>query len=196
MDSAHSQQHTSDQAPLKSRLVDVATGLLIERRDVKRPTMRQIATAAGVAPGAAYRHFESQDDLFLAVVAKLFSDLEASLTKAIEGEPDPTNSVRRFANAFVIWGLENSGGYQLLFEQTDGNEVVVNTARPGLHMINRLAIMVAGNPTPTPLDLQKATLIWVAMHGVVSLRMHKTGMPWPNAIESDVDHLLDALLNR
>jgi AcrR family transcriptional regulator len=196
VDSAHSQQHTSDQAPLKSRLVDVATGLLIERRDVKRPTMRQIATAAGVAPGAAYRHFESQDDLFLAVVAKLFSDLEASLTKAIEGEPDPTNSVRRFAHAFVIWGLENSGGYQLLFEQTDGNEVVVNTARPGLHMINRLAIMVAGNPTPTPLDLQKATLIWVAMHGVVSLRMHKTGMPWPNAIESDVDHLLDALLNR
>lgn len=196
MDSAHSQQHTSDQAPLKSRLVDVATGLLIERRDVKRPTMRQIATAAGVAPGAAYRHFESQDDLFLAVVAKLFSDLEAALTKAIEGESHPTNSVRRFAHAFVIWGLENSGGYQLLFEQTDGNEVVVNTARPGLHMINRLAIMVAGNPTPTPLDLQKATLIWVAMHGVVSLRMHKTGMPWPNAIESDVDHLLDALLSR
>jgi AcrR family transcriptional regulator len=196
VDSAHSQQHTSDQAPLKSRLVDVATGLLIERRDLKRPTMRQIATAAGVAPGAAYRHFESQDDLFLAVVAKLFSDLEVALTKATEGESDPTKSVRRFAHAFVIWGLENSGGYQLLFEQTDGNEVVANTARPGLHMIDRMAAMVAGNPAPSQLHLRKATLIWVAMHGVVSLRMHKTGMPWPNTIEGDVDHLLDALLNR
>lgn len=194
MVSAHSQEQVSDHPPLKSRLVDVATGLLIERRDVKRPTMRQIAGAAGVAPGAAYRHFESQDDLFLAVVAKLFSDLEAALTKAIEGVSDPTESVRRFAHAFVIWGLENSGGYQLLFEQTDGNEVVVNTARPGLHMIDRMAAMVAGNPAPSQLHLRKATLIWVAMHGVVSLRMHKTGMPWPNTIEGDVDHLLDALL--
>lgn len=194
MVSAHSQQQVSDHAPLKSRLVDVATGLLIERRDVKRPTMRQIATAAGVAPGAAYRHFDSQDDLFLAVVAKLFSDLEAALTKAIEGVSDPIESVRRFAHAFVVWGLENSGGYQLLFEQTDGNEVVVSTARPGLHMIDRMAVMVAGSPAPTQLHLQKATLIWVAMHGVVSLRMHKTGMPWPNTIEDDVDHLLDALL--
>ncbi|MFM2433519.1 MAG: hypothetical protein RI974_259 [Actinomycetota bacterium] len=196
MDSAHSQQHPSDQAPLKSRLVDVATGLLIERRDVKRPTMRQIASAAGVAPGAAYRHFESQDDLFLAVVAKLFSDLEDFLTKALGDETSPSKSVRQFAHAFVSWGLANPGGYQLLFEQTDGNEVVVNTARPGLHMIDRMAVMVAGNLAPTPLDLQKATLIWVAMHGVVSLRMHKKGMPWPNSIESVVDHLLDALLNR
>ena len=194
MVSAHSQQQVSAPAPLKSRLVDVATGLLIERRDLKRPTMRQIATAAGVAPGAAYRHFDSQDDLFLAVVAKLFSDLEAALTKALEGVSDPTESVRRFAHAFVVWGLENSGGYQLLFEQTDGNEVVVSTARPGLHMIDRMAVMVAGSPAPTQLHLQKATLIWVAMHGVVSLRMHKTGMPWPNTIDGDVDHLLDALL--
>ena len=194
MVSAHSQQQVSAPAPLKSRLVDVATGLLIERRDLKRPTMRQIATAAGVAPGAAYRHFDSQDDLFLAVVAKLFSDLEVALTKAIEGVSDPTESVRRFAHAFVVWGLENPGGYQLLFEQTDGNEVVVSTARPGLHMIDRMAVMVAGSPAPTQLHLQKATLIWVAMHGVVSLRMHKTGMPWPNTIDGDVDHLLDALL--
>ena len=104
--------------------------------------MRDIATAAGVAPGAAYRHFKSQDELFIAVVASLFADLENRLDEAAAGSKNLRDKVRGIAMAYVAWGMENSGGYQLLFEVTDGEEFVKQDQRPGLHLIDKLGSLI------------------------------------------------------
>ncbi len=191
-------QPDSDAEPgttgLKSRLVHVATELLVTPRDVKLPTMREIATAAGVAPGAAYRHFASQDELFLAVVTHLFDDLESSLAEAAKNSTDPRSELRNLAQGFVAWGINNPGGYQLLFETTDDDRLLSAGHRPGLHLIEQLATLLSLGAMPAPEQRQLATQLWVSMHGLVSLRIHKRGMPWPTNVEQDVDLLLQALL--
>ena len=190
-------QQDSQQTPshgLKSILVEVATDLLISPRDVKLPTMRDIATAAGVAPGAAYRHFKSQEDLFIAVIAGLFADLEDRIDAAAAGSKNLRDTVRNIALAYVAWGIENSGGYQLLFEVTDDEEFVKQDQRPGLHLLEKFASLIAAKSRLLPKQNEKAMLLWVAMHGLVSLRIHKTGMNWPNTIEQDVDLYLKTLL--
>ena len=192
MNQQDNQQTSSD--GLKARLVIVATELLLTPRDVKLPTMRDIATAAGVAPGAAYRHFKSQDELFIAVVASLFADLENRIDEAVAGSKNLRDKVRGIAMAYGAWGMENSGGYQLLFEVTDDEEFVKQDQRPGLHLIEKLGSLIDTKSRLIPNRNEKARLLWVALHGLVSLRIHKTGMKWPNTIEQDVDLYLKALL--
>lgn len=172
----------------------MATELLLKPRDVKLPTMREIATAAGVAPGAAYRHFKSQEDLFIAVIAGLFADLEDRIDAAAAGSKNLSDSARNIALAYVAWAMENPGGYQLLFEVTDDEEFVKQDQRPGLHLLEKLGSVIETKSRLIPDRNEKARLLWVALHGLVSLRIHKTGMNWPNTIEQDVDLYLKALL--
>ena len=187
---------------LKQRLVDATAELLLEPRDVRLPTMREIATRAGVTPGAAYRHFETQHQLLLAVVAQLFGQLEAHLAESASfgaatdvGVGDARSAIRAMANAYVAWGLTNAGGYQLLFETTDELELLSHNERPGLHLLDHLAALLAHHHQSGVPMAAEATRLWTALHGVVSLRSHKTGMMWPASLEEDVDNILDPFLS-
>lgn len=185
---------TSNKPNLKARLIEVAKKLLVEHRGVKLPTMRQIASAADVAPGAAYRHFASQEELFIAVVTELFTDLESTITGSIKNSRDARNALQNIAQSYVTWGIENPGGYQLLFETTDKDDFLQTGQRPGLHLLEEFAqfIPITGGLKSQQLD--RMTMLWVSLHGLVSLRIHKTGMPWPKTIEQDVDELVSAFL--
>lgn len=179
---------------LDARLISVAEELLLTPRDVKLPTMREIAAAAGVAPGAAYRHFDSQDDLFFAVITHLFADLESHLFAAASESKGFRETARAIAHAYVAWGMDNPGGYQLIFEVTDDEELLKAGKRPGLSMLEQIEKMISPRLRLPKKGAARVTALWVALHGLVSLRIHKTGMPWQTTIEQDVDTLLKALL--
>lgn len=186
-------QVTPDTQNLKVRLVEVAMNLLVEPREMRLPTMREIALSAGVTPGAAYRHFESQEELFFAVIAELFGRLEQDLMTAIQKETDPAKMLKKIAHAYIDWGLSNKGGYQLLFETTDDDNLMATGKRPGLHLIEHIASLISNNLKPTQDELARVTQLWVYMHGIVSLRTHKTGMPWATSVDKDVDRLLETI---
>jgi AcrR family transcriptional regulator len=156
--------------------------------------MRDIAKAAGVSPGAAYRHFASQDELFFAVIEELFADLEIHLQEAASEAKGFRATAHKVAKAYVAWGLENPGGYQLIFEETDDLELLKAGRRPGLQIIDQIGSMLAPKFRLPKRAVSKVTLIWMALHGLVSLRIHKLGMPWKSTIDQDVDDLLKALL--
>ena len=179
---------------LKSTLVKVAAELASNPRTIKLPTMRDIAKKAGVAPGAAYRHFESQDELFIEVIRFLFAELEEKLNKAIAGAPNSELKLEKLARAYVSWGLTNPGSYQLLFETTDEMDMPLPDERPGLHLITQLAILISNKPKPDKASIQRAIQLWVSLHGLISLRSHKTGMKWQNSIDKDVDQLIKAFI--
>jgi AcrR family transcriptional regulator len=179
---------------LDARLISVAMDLLVKPRDVKLPSMREIAAAAGVAPGAAYRHFDSQDDLFFAVISHLFTDLQSHLLDAAKDSKGLRQTARSVAHAYVSWGLNNPGGYQLIFEVTDDEELLKSGKRPGLSMLEEIEQMISPRLRLPKKGAARVTALWIALHGLVSLRIHKTGMPWQTSIEQDVDTLLKALL--
>ena len=198
MESAEDQPARHDGARseggLKKRLIEVTAELVREPRDVRLPTMREIATRAGVATGAAYRHFSAQHELELAVVAHLFGELETFLAHSTGREKDATGTIRAMAHAYVSWGIANPGGYQLLFETTDDDDLLAQKERPGLHLLEPLAVLLAhATQSHAPL-IDEATLLWVSLHGMVSLRSHKTGMTWPASVEADVDKIVDLFL--
>lgn len=179
---------------LKVRLVEVATQLLVEHRSLKLPTMRHIASAAGVAPGAAYRHFASQEELFISVVSRLFEDLEHALSEAAQESRGIRKAVRNVAQRYVAWGLENPGGYQLMFETTDDEDILSMGERPGLNLLDQFAHILPGKGASKPKQVQKVTQLWISLHGLVSLRIHKAGMPWANSVEQEVDDLIKVFL--
>src|SRR5947209_1245340 len=57
-------------------------------------SLRRVTRAAGVVPGAFYRHFASMDELGLALVEESFNTLRAMLRAAREGGP-PEHVIRR-----------------------------------------------------------------------------------------------------
>lgn len=175
---------------LRSTLVQVAAELASNPRTIKLPTMRELAKKAGVAPGAAYRHFASQDDLYIEVIRFLFDELEQSLNEAITGLSKPEAQLKKFAQAYVNWGLSNPGSYQLLFETTDEIDMPLPNERPGLHLITQLAALLSKDLKPNKASTQSAIQLWVSLHGLISLRLHKTGMNWQNSVEKDVDQTI------
>lgn len=179
---------------LKAKLVEVAISELAKPRALKLPTMRALAGAAGVAPGAAYRHFKSQDELFLAVVLRLFTDLERDLQVATANVDSPRQKVAAMAHAYVNWGTRNHGAYQLILETTDSEAVLASGQRAGLHLIVNLSALISESGEPTAESTNKATQLWTSLHGIVSLRNHKTGMPWVNTKEEQVDDLLSSFI--
>ncbi|MEY4039404.1 MAG: hypothetical protein RLZZ52_272 [Actinomycetota bacterium] len=183
------------QGKLKQELVNVTIELLIEPREIRFPTMREISERAGVAPGAAYRHFDSQLELLLAVVAQLFEQLEQELAVAAVRSSVPEGKIREIAHAYVKWGIANPGCYQLLFETTDDPVSHQEANKPGLDLIGQLAILVAQHFNSDIALFRQATQLWVYMHGVVTLRTHKTGMPWLTDAQDDVNRFVDLILN-
>lgn len=179
---------------LKVRLVEVAVAELAKPRSLKLPTMRALARAAGVAPGAAYRHFKSQDELFLAVILHLFTDLEKALMAATAELTSPRDKTAAMAHAYVSWGTRNPGSYQLILETTDSEAVLESGQRAGLHLILQLSSQLSESGIPTPDSTNKATQLWTSLHGIVSLRNHKTGMPWTNSAEEQVEDLLKSFI--
>lgn len=179
---------------LKVRLVEVAVAELAKPRSLKLPTMRALARAAGVAPGAAYRHFKSQDELFLAVILHLFTDLEMALQAATANLVSPQEKASSMAHAYVRWGMSNPGAYQLILETTDSEAVLESGQRAGLHLIVHLSALLSTSGLPTLDSTNKATQLWTSLHGIVSLRNHKSGMPWTDTAEEQVEDLLKSYI--
>lgn len=179
---------------LKSRLIEVAVSELAKPRSLKLPTMRELASGAGVAPGAAYRHFESQDHLFLNVILHLFTEMESALKIAVAKENSSSGKVAAMAHAYVNWGISNAGAYQLILETTDEQSVLESGQRAGLHLIAELSALLSETGEATAKSTNDAIRLWTSLHGIVSLRNHKTGMPWTLTVEEQVDDLLNAVL--
>ncbi|MDQ6744508.1 MAG: TetR family transcriptional regulator [Actinomycetota bacterium] len=91
---AERRQHTR-QALMDAALLQIEAGESFERL-----SLRSVARAAGVVPTAFYRHFQSMDELGLALVEESFRTLRAMLRQAREGLP-PEHIIRRSVEILV-----------------------------------------------------------------------------------------------
>jgi AcrR family transcriptional regulator len=67
--------------------------------------MRNIATAAGLTPGALYWHFPSKEAILYAIVLSLSDEWHAELAAVTEA-PTPVERLRRFVRAQISWELQ------------------------------------------------------------------------------------------
>jgi AcrR family transcriptional regulator len=171
-----------------------AAALLLESGGAQSVTLRGVAREAGIAAPSIYRHFSSRDDLVEAVVADRFLRLDAALADAMADTPDPAAALRACCGAYCRFGLEHPGQYQTLFSATLSLGPRPKD-RPGLRVFGRLvnavqACIDAGVARPGD-AFAMATNVWVALHGIVSLRTNRPeSFPWP-----PVESLIDAVIS-
>lgn len=89
--------HTSE------RIEQAALGLFYES-GFNATTMREIALACGLTPGALYNHFTSKDQL----LGKLLIDIHRRLTESLDAAvasagDDPINQVRAYCRAHALF---------------------------------------------------------------------------------------------
>jgi len=73
---------------------------LLEDRSFDSLSLREVARGAGVVPTAFYRHFETMEELGLALIEESIRSLRAMIREA-RSDPDPEDVIRRSAEILV-----------------------------------------------------------------------------------------------
>ena len=89
-----------DPEKTRDHLLKAATHL-IQSRGLARATTREIAREAGCAEGTLYKHFETKDDLFLAVLLESFPTFETALDLTNQPEAGIAENLQQIAMAAI-----------------------------------------------------------------------------------------------
>ena len=111
-------------------------------------SLRQVARQAGVVPTAFYRHFDSMDELGLALVERSFLTLRTMIREA-QGDPDVLDNIIE-ASAEVLVRVVKQNRMHFAFvarERTSGSVAVREAIHRELELfISELAVVLARLP--------------------------------------------------
>jgi AcrR family transcriptional regulator len=193
-------------ARLRTELLEAAARLLESSGDAHAVTLSAVAREAGIATPSIYRHFADRDQIIAAVVADRFGRLDNALSDAMATAPDPAAALQACCDAYCRFGLDHPGHYQVLFSARLPSRAASPADRApehpadrapehtGARVFGRLVAAVqacidSGCARPGDAAFM-AVNVWVALHGIVSLRTSRPNHPWP-----PVDALVTAALS-
>lgn len=99
----------------KAGIEEAALRLFVEK-GICAATTKEIAALAGVSEGAIYRHFESKEELALALFQENMQRLLAHLEGSLEGVADPPAQLRAVQRAFLEFAFAEPLSYAYLME--------------------------------------------------------------------------------
>lgn len=176
---------------MRTDLLDAAARLLASLGTDEVLSLRAVARAAGVSPNAVYLHFADREELVLAVLKRLFDELaqarDQAETEAAARGGDAWQRLLARSLAYVSWGLREPGAYRVLYE----GRAIPTLANPqdaafGQIMLDRTNVLIAelvagGRAHPVGGVERAGILVWTGLHGIVSLRINKDTIDWPDA---------------
>lgn len=95
-----------------------AAGIIVGRHGYAGCSISRITAEAGVAHGAFYLHFKSQQDLFDILLPELGTEMVASIAKAVRGAPTLEEMERRGITANIAYLAANPHIYRVMSEAT------------------------------------------------------------------------------
>ncbi|MBX9471566.1 TetR/AcrR family transcriptional regulator [Microcella sp.] len=184
---------------LRDDIVDAADALLADAGSAARLSLRAIAREVGITAPAIYAHFSTKEQLLSAVVARRFGGLAQALQDARpSGSADDETIaaiaiVRARTGAYVAYGLEYPGVYAALFGPDADHLGFTFEGSPGEEVFAALLDPVSIALGDRADALAVATDLWVAMHGIVTLRSSQRGFVWGD-LDAQLDRVVGALL--
>ncbi len=177
---------------LRAEILRAASEELAEAGDPELVSIRGVARRAGISAPAVYLHFADKREMLEAALVESFLRLRDSTRSAFGAEDDPVTCLRAGCRAYLDFAAANPGHYRVLFATpfgAPGGE----TAGAGQEAFGVLVgvigrCMAAGVAAPGDARAV-ATNVWVAMHGMATLRSSRPDFDWP-----DRDVQLDDLL--
>ncbi len=169
---------------LRDEILAAAERMLIETNDQAALSIRAIAAAVGVTAPSIYLHFADRNDLLFAVCERHALRLEAEMAAAADGVTDPVERLRRRGLAYLHYGLDHPEHYRILMlSRPDAtpdrftDERLADTA--GLVPVAEdVAAAIAVGLVADQDPLEVAKLLWMLIHGMVSLLISKPEFPF------------------
>jgi AcrR family transcriptional regulator len=178
---------------LRAEILLAATRLLEAAGTDEGLSLRAVARQVGISPQSMYLHFGNLDELVLAVLADSHGTMGAALDAAAAAEPDPVERILARGRAYLAWGADHPGLYQVMYEgrlqsEPEQDPSVVPPGRAQLHKVRDdvRAAMNAGAVPEGDADAL-AFQLWALVHGLVSLRANKPHVPWPDTAKLATD---------
>ena len=160
-----------DRETVREGLLAAAARLFVEVGEAGF-SMRALAAEAGCSPMAAYRYFQTKDDLLAAVRARAYRRLADTLESVADGE---RRKARDIGEAYVRFADENPAEYRLMFDLTQPDETLypelVQAAARARWCMNKYvremveAGVLAGDPELL------GYVFWAAIHGLIVLKL-------------------------
>jgi AcrR family transcriptional regulator len=179
---------------LRDEIIDASIKVLAVLAPDKPFSLRAVAREAKIAAPSIYIHFANMNALLLAVLQKLLQEqvairADAEEKAALAGGGAWERLLAR-SMAAVAFGLKDPGHYKVLYE----GRVVPRLNNPRLEEFSRPAqvravelireIPVAKGARRVCDDPHRlALLLWCGLHGIISLRINKPTLQWPDTIE-------------
>jgi AcrR family transcriptional regulator len=182
-------------ARLGDDIVGGALALIERAGSAEAVTLRAVAREVGIAAPSIYPHFADREAIVLAVVQRVFDELAEAVERATAAAgPDPADRLAAGCAAYVDYGLGHPARYGVLFTGPHGSAdaycVPVELGPGGLPVLEwgaeafallvraiedcaRAGVSASADP------VADATAVWVALHGMVTLRTALPGFPWP-----------------
>ncbi|WP_346621118.1 TetR/AcrR family transcriptional regulator [Blastococcus montanus] len=172
---------------LRADLIAAATALVERAGSAEAVSLRAVAREAGVTAPAVYGHFADLDALLAAVLDEGFAALRTAVTEAVARRSDPGERLVAGCRAYVETGLAAPGRYRAMF----GPRRVAGSRQAFGLLVEGVAACAAAGRSRSRDPEAEATLLWTALHGLVTLRAAAPEGPWP-----DLDEQLPALVGR
>jgi AcrR family transcriptional regulator len=150
-----------------------ATLELIEEEGIGAVSLRQVARAAGVSPGAPYHHFPDRAALLSVLSDEGFHKLAKTLKEAHATTTTPTEALEAILNAYIDFAKTNPAYFRLMFrpELKQSHKTETGT-EAGATAFAILENTVDDCLTESGAPVEKTVLaitMWSLVHGYASL---------------------------
>ena len=171
-------------------ILDATEALLVED-GYERFSMRRLAGRCGYTAPTIYHYFGDKRGLLDAVLEERFQRVLSRIRQIPHGG-DPVQSLRQMLEVFTRFGIENPTHYRLLTAPRPEDSPDPESAealRAALEQ--RIGELYAAGRLETD-DIEEAfQIIWVVIHGLISLPINLPDYEWKERL---LEHSLDLLL--
>lgn len=175
----------------RDQILDAALQLFAQN-GMANVTTRQIAQAVGISQPSLYAHFRTADEIGGELCARAFATLSARMQRCADLPGTPRERLARMARAYVEFGLDNPDMYRVAFmiedmktcaegaaptdADTGPTDPVLAAGLRSFAVMHEQVIALLGRDCEEA--MLTAQLIWVHVHGLVSLLIARPEFPW------------------
>lgn len=175
---------------LRQEILEAAIRLL-ERLAPDEPfSLRAVAKEASISAPSVYLQFADRNILLLAVLEYLFDELIAKRNSAEEEAAkaggDAWDRLLAAVLATVEFGLQHPGHYKVLYEgrvvpRLEDPKAMAFGKSIQIRVVELIKQILAAKPKRKDVNPERlALLLWAGTHGLVSLRINKPTLDWPD----------------
>jgi AcrR family transcriptional regulator len=167
---------TDDELERMRARILAETAKVIAADGYARFSIRKLAEAVGLTPGALYRYFPNKQHLLFAYWAKALGELHARFERIDAAEAEPLPVLRKLMLAYAEFALDDSDRFRTLFLDAEFGEAIDVSRVPDLlaayHLMHKRVAEAIARGVFRPLSPDTAArLLWAAVHGAVVLAL-------------------------